>query len=168
MKNNGLNRVNENGKYGYKDNLGSQVIPCVYENAFEFFDGLALVSVNKKWGYINSRGLVVFKCIWDSNQIGRIRIPGSSLCKSLYHFDATRLYENHIMINKKGQAIWQVFGSDGRLYDFNSRELFRLQDRYPSNPILLNENGNLASYGEMCYWNEHIWIYSENGELYLA
>jgi hypothetical protein len=37
-------------KYGYKDNNGNLAIAPRFDNAYEFFDGLAAVRVDGKWG----------------------------------------------------------------------------------------------------------------------
>ncbi len=52
--NNGLVRVQKNGKYGYIDKNGQEVIACQYDKAQNFSDGLAAVKKNNKWGYINT------------------------------------------------------------------------------------------------------------------
>ena len=66
----GLKQVEKNGKWGYIDDNGNEIIPCVYDDTKQFKHGLAVVYVGGKWsdyifpdkypnvkmGYINSKG----------------------------------------------------------------------------------------------------------------
>jgi len=54
-----------NFKYGYKDKkTGEIVIPCNYDYAEKFSEGLALVRLNGKWGYIDETGTEVVLTIY--------------------------------------------------------------------------------------------------------
>ncbi len=48
--------VQLNGKWGFINKEGKEVIPCKYDVAFEFNEGLALVQLNGKFGYIDING----------------------------------------------------------------------------------------------------------------
>jgi hypothetical protein len=52
----GLARVELNGKYGFVDREGKEIIPVKYDDAHVFEDGLALVMFNGNWGYIDKNG----------------------------------------------------------------------------------------------------------------
>lgn len=58
----GMAAVKKNGKWGYINIKGEEVIPCQYPNPYEdytapsFHEGLAAVQKNGKWGYINAKG----------------------------------------------------------------------------------------------------------------
>ena len=52
----GLALVKLNGKYGYIDKQGNEVIPLKYDYANNFLEGLALVRLNGKYGYIDKQG----------------------------------------------------------------------------------------------------------------
>ena len=54
------------GKRGYVDAQGNEVIPCKYDWAWPFREGLALVELNGKWGYIDKQGntVIPFKYDW--------------------------------------------------------------------------------------------------------
>jgi hypothetical protein len=41
-----------NGKYGFTDHTGREVIPCKYDHAWNFNEGLAAVPLNGKEMYI--------------------------------------------------------------------------------------------------------------------
>src|SRR5690606_22652232 len=46
----GLSSVELNGKYGFVDKTGKEVIPLKYDGAWDFSDGLSKVKLNGKWG----------------------------------------------------------------------------------------------------------------------
>ena len=52
----GFAEVKLNGKYGFIDKTGREVIPCKYEAAGEFSEGLAAVKLNGKYGFIDKKG----------------------------------------------------------------------------------------------------------------
>ncbi len=58
-KTNNLEVFKENGKYGFKDENGKDVIPCQYDYALSDENGFYKVEVADKWGYIDSTGKVV-------------------------------------------------------------------------------------------------------------
>jgi hypothetical protein len=57
----GLACVKLNGKYGYLDKTGKEIIPLKYESAVPFSHGLARVWVNKKERYIGRDGTEYFE-----------------------------------------------------------------------------------------------------------
>ena len=52
-------RVKLNGKYGFIDKNGKEVIPCNYDFACVFDEGLAAIKLNGKWGFIDRDGIEV-------------------------------------------------------------------------------------------------------------
>lgn len=55
----------KNIRYGFKDNDGTVVIPCIWKQVNAFHEGLALVqNENGEWGWINKAGQVVLQCKW--------------------------------------------------------------------------------------------------------
>ena len=61
----GLAKVELNGKYGFIDKTGREVIPCKYDFAYGFSDGLASIELNGKYGYIDKTGREVIPCKYD-------------------------------------------------------------------------------------------------------
>jgi hypothetical protein len=62
----GLARVKLNGKYGFINKSGTEVIPPKYDNASIFFrDELPLVKLNGKYGFIDMSGTEVIPCKYD-------------------------------------------------------------------------------------------------------
>lgn len=57
--------INKDGKWGFMDKQGRLLIPCVYDNAGKFHEGLAAVQRNKKLGYVDKTGSLVIQCIYD-------------------------------------------------------------------------------------------------------
>ena len=63
----GMSLVTLNGKVGYIDNTGREIIPCKYEFGSGIFrEGLAKVRLNKKYGYIDKTGHVVIPLKYDN------------------------------------------------------------------------------------------------------
>ncbi len=52
---------NQEGLWGYIDKTGKEVIPCQFEEAQNFSEGLAAVKVRGKWGYIDKTGKMVIE-----------------------------------------------------------------------------------------------------------
>ena len=53
------------GKYGFVDSTGKLAIPCKYDWAGFFFEGLALVKLDGKWGFVDSTGKLAIPCKYD-------------------------------------------------------------------------------------------------------
>lgn len=53
--------IEVNGKYGFINKTGKEVIPPKFDEAQEFSEGLAAVKVGHKWGYIDSKGNFAIK-----------------------------------------------------------------------------------------------------------
>ncbi|MCH5212196.1 MAG: WG repeat-containing protein [Oscillospiraceae bacterium] len=62
----GLSTFIEDDKWGFKDkNSGDIVIPCIYDDAYDFSEDLARVKKDDKWGYIDKSGNVAVPFIYD-------------------------------------------------------------------------------------------------------
>lgn len=69
--NNNLAEVRINNKWGVINQLGKEVIPCIYDSVSIFEYGLISVSKDGKYGVINDRGGEVIPCVYDGlNVIG--------------------------------------------------------------------------------------------------
>ncbi|MBR5085790.1 MAG: TonB family protein [Muribaculaceae bacterium] len=62
---NGLIRVEVINKYGFINTEGEEVVPCIYDEAYNFKDGFALVMANRKFGFVNTDGDEVVPCKYD-------------------------------------------------------------------------------------------------------
>ena len=59
---NGLVKVKLDGKYGFINEDGEEIIPCKYEDADAFSDGLARVQSAEGWGFVNENGEEIIPC----------------------------------------------------------------------------------------------------------
>ena len=66
--------VRKNGRRGFINKNGYEVIPCIYDDAGDFHEGLAYVNRNGKWGYIDKNNKPVVPLIYES---------ASSFCQGL-------------------------------------------------------------------------------------
>jgi hypothetical protein len=57
----GLISVKQNGKWGYLDTLGKAVIACQYDQAGDFYQGLAVVELKQKYAYLKPNGELISK-----------------------------------------------------------------------------------------------------------
>ncbi|MBR6869598.1 MAG: WG repeat-containing protein [Bacteroidales bacterium] len=93
----GLALVRHNQKYGFINNTGHMVIPCVWEDADPFEDGLASVrDNNEKYGCIDLNGRVVIPFNYEEDIVFREGI-------ACVH-DA---YDNYF-IDKKGNRVFDL------------------------------------------------------------
>ncbi len=73
---------NPKGEWGYVDVKGNEVIPCSFENAFSFHEGLAIVEENRKRFFVNKNGQDVFPMLFDdvdghfNNGIAIVKLKG--------------------------------------------------------------------------------------------
>ena len=58
----GLYSFKKDGKYGFINKQGQEVIPFIYNEAWYFSEGFALVEKDGKWFYINKQGECVKDC----------------------------------------------------------------------------------------------------------
>ena len=65
----GLAGVKLNGKWGFIDKTGKEVIPCKYHFACAFSGGLAKVRLNGKWGFIDKTDKEICPCKYAAADI---------------------------------------------------------------------------------------------------
>lgn len=75
----GLASVKLNGKWGFVDTKGKEVITLQYEEAKYFEEGYAAVKQNGKWGIINKENSVIVgfmydDIVWIKNDANEIRV----------------------------------------------------------------------------------------------
>lgn len=102
--NEGLAPVLRNGKWGFINTKGEEVIPCQYPNPYEdftaspFYEGMALVQKDGKWGFINTKGEEVIPISIEAESIGRF-----SEGMAFVYIDE----ENFSVINKEGKTVFK-------------------------------------------------------------
>lgn len=123
---NGMTLVCKDNLYGFLDEQGLEVIPCVYEDALHFSEGLACVKDSLNWSYIDTLGshigitsdtpsYVVDQTIIISkgNRYGLVSVSGQCLVATEYddialpcgHIYAGKKKEKYVYFNNKGELI---------------------------------------------------------------
>ncbi len=62
---NGLAKVAKDGKYGYIDYKGNEVIPCQYDGLTNFYGSIAVVKSGKLYGCLNHKGEEIIPCEYE-------------------------------------------------------------------------------------------------------
>ena len=72
-----------NGKYGFIDEKGEFVVTPQYEEADNFYQGLAAVKINGKWGFIDKNGEMVIqpefekaRGFWSDQGLAQVQLNG--------------------------------------------------------------------------------------------
>ena len=70
-----------NGKWGFIDKSGNEVVPCKYDDASSFSEGLAFVELDGKYGFIDKSGNEVVPCTYDqaysfSEGLAHVKLDG--------------------------------------------------------------------------------------------
>ena len=58
--------VKKDGKWGYINTKGEQIVECEFDDFYDFKEGFASVKKDGKWGYINTKGEQIVECKFDS------------------------------------------------------------------------------------------------------
>ena len=61
--------MKKDGKWGFINQKGEQIIPFLYDDASYFTEGLALVKKGDKYGYINDKNETVLPFIYDDGAL---------------------------------------------------------------------------------------------------
>ena len=62
---NGFVKVKLDGKFGFINEDGVEIISCKYEDACDFSDGLARVKSEEGWGFVNEDGEEIISCKYE-------------------------------------------------------------------------------------------------------
>ena len=57
--------VKKDGKFGFIDKNGTLVVPCIYDSADEYWEGMACIEMDGKWGFIDKNGTMIVPCIYE-------------------------------------------------------------------------------------------------------
>ena len=63
--NEGFAVVLKDGKWGYINTKGEQIVECKFDEVRDFNEGFASVKKDGKWGYINTKGEQIIECKFD-------------------------------------------------------------------------------------------------------
>lgn len=122
-----------NGKHGFVDKEGREVLPFVWNDVGSFSEGLASVmDASENWGYIDTTGKIVIPCKWWGayefseglavvwgpsgfgfiDKTGKVVIPCKWKFAYGFYNGVAKVEDNngvtHI-INKRGEIIKQIF-----------------------------------------------------------
>lgn len=125
---NGLARVvDEEGYIGYVDRYGKNIVPCIYEEANDFFEGRARVGKGNQWQYINRVGKVISDSIFargmdfeegracvgfTSGVAGYVDTNGQVVNPSVYE-DCSPYFNGFSSVKKNGR--WGLINREGNL-----------------------------------------------------
>ncbi|MCS7258389.1 MAG: WG repeat-containing protein [candidate division WOR-3 bacterium] len=105
---------NEQGKYGFINDSGEVVIPLIYEDAYNFTEGLAAVKYSNKWGYIDTGGNVHLNFQYDmasefNSGVAKVILPEyetNPIAKMLTPFKMLlTMDEKYTLIDRYGNII---------------------------------------------------------------
>lgn len=108
----GYARAEKNGKYGFVDENGKEIIPPKYEWVGEFKEGVARVFTNNKAGYIEKEGKVVipekYDDAWEFSE-GLAKVMLAKMVKE-------RLVARFGFVNKKGEEVVEANFEDAQSF----------------------------------------------------
>ena len=93
--------VKKDGKYGYINTKGEQVIECKFDCAWNFSEGFALVKKYGKWGYINTKG---YSVIFDESK-NEIGVLDKAIDRSNNTFYLSRLGDKFGLLDEKFNVV---------------------------------------------------------------
>ena len=159
----GLKRVCAQGKYGFIDFEGNEVIPLKYEDAFNFRNGFAPVKLNGKWSYINLEGKEITQFIYDEALNFQEDIDVAAVIIGDYYgfIDksgkeiTTLKYEvqNRSCVSEVSGYKWITLNKNERYNDFQSitKKLFTLK-----HPFMNEKTGNAYHPRFLEFYDDHI------------
>lgn len=163
----GYARAEKNGKYGFVDKNGNEIIPPKYEWVGQFKEGVARVFTNDKAGYVEKQGKLVipekYDDAWEFSQglakvmlvkevkgekqqyFGFVDKNGKEVIPTNYT-DAQSFYEGLAAVKQDGK--WGYINTNGKvIIPFKYREArsflegFALVNIEKGNPIFISKSG---------------------------
>jgi len=126
--------VSKDGKYGFLDLSGNEIIPLIYDDAYSFSGGLAVACKNGKWGFVDKTGKEVI-------------FPGFDQVRSFYNsLAAVSVDGKWGLIDKMGNIILPIE------YDYvieNENGGFLANKDHKA--FLLDASGKLVPTGDYSY-----------------
>ena len=155
---NDMTLVCKDDKCGFLDAQGLEVIPCIYDDALHFSEGLACVVIDGKWEYLDVYGNRSFNigsdtpsyCIDSvivyshSNKYGLIDKAGNKISECVYDFIS--LPKNGILVAKLDNRFLYIGLNGEKLSQYS-------YDDVPFDKIGIRIEGNKAQHEY--YYNAH-------------
>ena len=122
--NEGLAMVEKDGKRGYINTKGEQIVECKFYDAWYFNEGLARVEKDDKWGYVNTKGEQIVECKFDDTWVfkkgfakvkkddkwGYINTKGEQIVECKFDY-ACQFSEGFAWVKKDGK--WSYINTKG-------------------------------------------------------
>ena len=97
----GFAKVKKDGKWGYINTKGEQIIEYKFDDAYDFNEGFARVQKDGKWGYINTKGRPV---IFDESK-NEIEVLDKAIDRSNNTFYLSRLGDKFGLLDESFNVI---------------------------------------------------------------
>lgn len=116
-------RIKRNGKYGFIDINGVEIIPCMYDDAKDYMYGYAKVKRNGKWGCVSELCIEVIPCIYDDVVI-------------------TKGVHNVRDVAVKSRGKWAIgkVSEDSKVTPHNSNREFSIEDFIYDDVMVFDDN----------------------------
>lgn len=128
--NKGMAKVESNGKWGFIDMNGNEVIPCKYDKETHFVEDRSIVMRANKWGAIDKKGLEIIPYKYDSisdfyDGYAKVELNGKYgvIDKNGYEIISCK-YSNVIDRVDGKPNIWSIFISDQTIIASNKIPIF--------------------------------------------
>lgn len=122
--NEGYAAVCKDGKWGFINIKGEEIIQCIYSKVNPFHEGYAAVCNDEKWGYVNTDGKEIVQCIYSEaspfsegyavvvkdDKCGFVNTKGEEITQFQYS-GASYFGEKCAMVRKDGK--WGFINKDG-------------------------------------------------------
>ena len=132
----GYAAVLKDGKWGYINTKGEEMISCQYSNPYEeytsgaFHEGLAAVQKDGKWGYINTKGEEVIPISLDVQYANNFSDGLAVIINDFNHFS---------VINSKGNT---VFGGKCEISEYGEDMVYEMQQKYVKEKLYMPVESN--------------------------
>ncbi len=116
----------QKGRWGFVDKERKLLVPCTYDEAGAFSEGMAPVRMGAKYGYVNQQGVVQIACQYDearefSDGLAVVRLPDgyryidpAGLPLSEHRFEEAATFQNgSAMVKQNG--LWGFLNTAGQL-----------------------------------------------------
>lgn len=128
-------------KRGYADKNGNVVIPCTWDDAYDFHEGIACVgNYDTGYGYIDKSGRIVADCKFETADqfnegMARVRVDkkygfvnqtGKLVIDATYDY-ASRFYNGLALVEKNGKRYYIDYEGE-TVIPYNYNELMQLAD----------------------------------------
>lgn len=150
-----LKLFENHGRYGYVNQKGELVLNTQFDEANEFYEGLAAVNLYGKWGFINKRGKFIIQPQY--NRVGDFHEGRAYVVhlKEEYRDGSTYVTSNVAYIDRHGKIVIPYYESGLYFYDFSSG-LTAKQYGDSTYCSYMDKNGNLVL--DKNYFEQKGWI----------